>query len=313
MIQVRPRTERLATVPVVPVSPTPEIAVAPELVVTHGTPLLVLFGSNLGTAAELAQQIGHDGTVRGFATTVASLDDYTDNLPPAGAAVIVSASYNGTPPDNAAGFCRWLGGDLAPSALAGVRYTVFGCGNRDWASTYQAIPTLIDTELAAHGATRVHPRGEGDARDDFDGQFRAWYGTLWSDLAHTLDLPTVDTDGQLARGHRYEVDVLTAAAAPLAATYNATTFGIIENRALQRRDGTTPPARSTRHIGLSLPDGLTYRTGDYLGVVPRNPPTWCNGCAPGSSSRTTPACGFGATSRPNRTYPSTNRFRSSHS
>jgi len=29
-----------------------------------------------------------------------------------------------------------------------VEYSVFGCGNRDWAATYQAIPTLIDAQLA---------------------------------------------------------------------------------------------------------------------------------------------------------------------
>ena len=31
-------------------------------------------------------------------------------------------------------------------------YTVFGCGNTEWAATYQAVPTLIDAQLAAHGA-----------------------------------------------------------------------------------------------------------------------------------------------------------------
>jgi hypothetical protein len=29
---------------------------------------------------------------------------------------------------------------LGPDAFGGVEYSVFGCGNRDWAATYQAIP-----------------------------------------------------------------------------------------------------------------------------------------------------------------------------
>src|SRR5207244_3666411 len=102
---------------------------------------------------------------------------------------IVTASYNGTPPDNAGRFCAWLAGKaLAPDALKGVRYTVFGCGNRDWASTYQAVPKQIDAQLAAHGAQRIYARGEADARADFDGDFRTWYAPFWTGLATALDI-----------------------------------------------------------------------------------------------------------------------------
>ena len=55
-----------------------------------------------------------------------------------------------------------------------MRYTVFGCGNSDWASTYQAIPRQIDELLAAKGAERIYARGEGDAKEDLDGHFQAW-------------------------------------------------------------------------------------------------------------------------------------------
>jgi cytochrome P450/NADPH-cytochrome P450 reductase len=63
----------------------------------------------------------------------------------------------------------------------------------DWASTYQAVPTLIDAQLEAHGARRVHTRGEGDARSDFDGQFSEWYKDLWSSLSDSLALSTEAT------------------------------------------------------------------------------------------------------------------------
>jgi cytochrome P450/NADPH-cytochrome P450 reductase len=42
----------------------------------HLTPLLVLYGSNLGTAEGLARQIAEDGLAQGFAATVAPLDDF---------------------------------------------------------------------------------------------------------------------------------------------------------------------------------------------------------------------------------------------
>ena len=111
--------------------------------------------------------------------------------------IIVTASYNGQPPDNAAKFCQKLRDPALPSdAFAGVEYSVFGCGNRDWSATYQAIPTLIDAELEKHGAKRIYKRGEGDARGDFDRDYRAWYGELCPSLANALDLPATTAEAK---------------------------------------------------------------------------------------------------------------------
>ena len=89
--------------------------------------------------------------------------------------LIFCASYNGAAPDNATQFVKWLDGGLPKDALAKVRYAVFGCGNSDWAATYQSVPRMIDEQLAAHGARSLSARGEGDARSDLDGQFEKWF------------------------------------------------------------------------------------------------------------------------------------------
>ena len=141
----------------------------------HNTPLLVLYGSNLGTAEELATRVADLAEVNGFATKLAPLDDFVGKLPEQGGVLIFCASYNGAPPDNATQFVKWLGGDLPKDAFAKVRYAVFGCGNSDWAATYQSIPRLIDEQLAAHGGRSVYARGEGDARSDLDGEFESWF------------------------------------------------------------------------------------------------------------------------------------------
>ena len=166
-IKVRPRAGRTCDLP------TPRRPVAaparrsrvhsppqprrPPSADAHHTPLLVLYGSNLGTAEGLAHTIAEDATNRGFVATVGSLDDHVGSLPKEGGLIVVAASYNGQPPDNAAKFCHWLQDPSLPAdAFAGVEYSVFGCGNRDWAATYQAIPTLIDAELEKHGAKRMY-------------------------------------------------------------------------------------------------------------------------------------------------------------
>src|SRR6202008_1478299 len=91
----------------------------------HNTPLLVLYGSNLGTAEDLATRVADLAEVNGFATKLAPLDDYVGKLPTEGGVLIFCASYNGAAPDNATQFVKWLSGDLAKNAFASVRYAGF--------------------------------------------------------------------------------------------------------------------------------------------------------------------------------------------
>lgn len=119
---------------------------APAAENTHGTPLLVLYGSNLGTAEEVAKELAEEAREQGYRSRTAELDQYSGALPAEGAVIIVTASYNGNPPDCAREFVNWLEHDQTGD-LHDVKYAVFGCGNRSWASTYQRIPRLIDSAL----------------------------------------------------------------------------------------------------------------------------------------------------------------------
>jgi cytochrome P450/NADPH-cytochrome P450 reductase len=274
-IKVRRRTDHLPSPAAAQAPAAPEMrngATAHPSISHHGTPLLVLYGSNLGIAEEIAGRIARDGESYGFAVSLAPLDDYAAKLPVEGAVVVVTASYNGTPPDNAAKFCQWIGtANGAAPALKGVNYTVFGCGNRDWSATFQAIPRLIDTQLEAHGADRIHVRGEGDARDDFDGQFQSWYQPLWRALAAVFHLDLKPASA-LARTPLYTVELIagTDAQNSPATALGARPMRLLANRELHTKDGPFPSKRSTRHLEFALPEGLGYRAGDHLGVVPIN-------------------------------------------
>jgi cytochrome P450/NADPH-cytochrome P450 reductase len=270
-IQVRPRTGRTiaaATPAAMPEKQEPEERPKPvSRTGAHNTPLLVLFGSNLGTAEGIATRIAQDGTQRGFDVTLGTLDDHTGSLSRGGAAVVVCSSYNGTPPDNAGRFCAWISDPATPTdACSGLRYAVFGCGSTDWASTYQAVPTLIDEQLAAHGATRVHDRGAGNAQADFDAQYHSWYAGLWPAMTSALGMPAeVGAHGK--EQPRLAISLVNRQTSnPVVMSYRARPATVRTNRELQRHQA----ERSTRHLDIALPTGMEYSAGDHLGVLPRN-------------------------------------------
>ena len=238
----------------------------------HNTPLLVLYGSNLGSAEELATRVADLAEVNGFATRLAPLDAYVGKLPEQGGVLIFCASYNGAAPDNATQFVKWLDSDLPGDAFAKVRYAVFGCGNSDWAATYQSVPRGIDEKLAAHGARSVFTRGEGDARSDLDGQFEKWFAALGPAAAKEFGLASNITrsadDAPL-----YTIEPVAATAVnAIVAQGGVSPMKVQANSELQTRTSANPSDRSTRHIEVQLPPGISYRVGDHLSVVPRNDP-----------------------------------------
>jgi cytochrome P450/NADPH-cytochrome P450 reductase len=275
-IKVRPRTdkERGAYAGQTAAAATARTASVPAARTRpgHNTPLLVLYGSNLGSAEELATRVADLAEVNGFATKLAPLDDYVGKLPEQGGVLIFCASYNGAAPDNATQFVKWLGGDLPKDAFAKVRYAVFGCGNSDWAATYQSIPRTIDEQLAAHGARSVYARGEGDARSDLDGQFESWFAK-----AAPVAVKEFGVDASFTRRANDEPLYKVEPVAPttvnaIVALGGASPMKVLLNSELQNKSGANASDRSTRHIEVQLPSNLTYRVGDHLSMVPRNDP-----------------------------------------
>ncbi|MDP1585731.1 MAG: flavodoxin domain-containing protein, partial [Bradyrhizobium sp.] len=224
------------------------------------------------TAEELATRVADLAEVNGFATKLAPLDDFVGKLPEEGGVLIFCASYNGAAPDNATRFVKWLGGDLPKDAFSKVRYAVFGCGNSDWAATYQSVPRIIDEQLAAHGGRSVYERGEGDARSDLDGQFESWFAK-----AAPLAMKEFGVDSSFSRSADdeplYQIEpVAPSAVNAIVALGGVAPMKVLANVELQNKAGAGASDRSTRHIEVQLPAGASYRVGDHLSVVPRNDP-----------------------------------------
>lgn len=245
-----------------------------------GPPFYVLYGSNMGTCQDLAQGIARQAAQRGFAPTLAELDACASKeaLLQMGAApvVIVSSTYNGTPPDNAQKFAALVSGDALNSrSLSGLSYALLGCGNKQWRTTFQKFPQQLHARLQALGAQPFMPLGSCDADGDLEAAAEAWQTQLWRTL------PAVVGQGPLPKAQLdtspllYSVDMVNFAGTQARAVLpnkfplqdEARLGVILRNEELQ----SSHSDRSTRHIEIELPEGVTYAAGDHLGVFPENP------------------------------------------
>ncbi|MFI1971798.1 reductase [Streptomyces cinnamoneus] len=237
----------------------------------QGTGLLVLHGSAYGTCRDLARDLADEAARLGFDATVAALDERVGALPHETPVVIVAASYNGRPTDDATDFAAWAEHTAAPGAAEGVHYAVLGVGDRNWAATYQRVPTLLDERLAALGGTRLLPRAAADASGDLTGTVEEFTRALRHALLERYGDPDASAEPaeDAADAPAYTVTEVTGGPLDaLAARHDVRPMTVTE-----AHDLTAPGhPRTKRFLRLALPDGVAYRTADHLAVLPANDP-----------------------------------------
>ncbi|KAF7346798.1 Fatty acid hydroxylase [Mycena sanguinolenta] len=228
-----------------------------------GLPLYVLYGSNTGTSEAFAQRIASEAPSYGFRSSIGTLDSALGKIPKDGPVVIITLSFEGEPPDNAAQFIDWLRNVKDGNEFDNVRFAVFGCGNSDWKATFQKIPTLCDELLEKHGGRKLIERGSGDASaGDFFQKFDEFEAGLWTTLSKVYSTLRSESVEQL------DVKIVEAGTDRATALRHADPFlgRVIENRVLTKNG----PVK--RHIEFELPEGsTTARAGDYVSILPQNP------------------------------------------
>ena len=146
-------------------------------------------------------------------------------------------------------------------ALRGVRLRQPRLG-----ATYQAIPRQVDELLADKGAERIYARGEGDAKDDLDGDFQAWNEPLLPALADKLGV-RLEADDAAAHEPLYQVQAVDKPPANLLiGGAGALPMRVLANRELQNA---ATSGRSTRHLEVRCPTASLPRRRP-LSIVPRN-------------------------------------------
>jgi cytochrome P450/NADPH-cytochrome P450 reductase len=248
-----------------PTAPTRPLVRPQSIPSADRGPLLVLYGSNTGTSEFFAQKLGGEAQARGYEPIVATADEYASGIPDGVPLVVVTASYEGQPPDNAGQFLAWAE-TLQPDVLKGRPVAVLGCGNRQWARTWQAVPKRAEAALLRAGAISVLPRGEADAGGDLFGAFDEWLDALWPALATALGQKAPE---EMPATEGLTVEVRKGERERLLRLDELQRGTVVANTELV--DMTKLNARSKRHLEIRLPKGMSYQTGDYLAVLARNP------------------------------------------
>ncbi|ART68640.1 cytochrome [Mycobacterium dioxanotrophicus] len=244
-------------------------AARPRAVAAPGSKVTVLHGSNLGNCRALAQQLADEATDLGYQTTVAALDTAAGALPSEGAVVVVAASYNGQPTDDARRFVEWLD-DTGTRAQPVIPYAVLGVGDRNWAETYQSVPKRIDERLTELIGAPVIPRGEADTSGDFAGTVEDFSAALWQALAPasgTAALDAADNTELLYELRAIDGPVTSA----IDARFEVQPATVLDNVALVDVDA-HDMGNGKRLIRIALPDDVEYHTGDHVTVLPDNSP-----------------------------------------
>jgi cytochrome P450/NADPH-cytochrome P450 reductase len=246
--------------------PAQPVVIAKDDSVTNGSDgklIQIIYGSNTGTSQSFGQKLAARLSRCGWSPAVIEMDSAVNKISKDGPLIVITASYEGQPPDNAASFVAWLKSMTDKTSFQGVHYAVFGCGHSDWRSTFQRVPTLVDTLLAEFGGIRLTERGVTDAaRGDMYGEFEEWVDK------HLLPCLSDETDSGAQSDYappELKLELSTQGRASHL-QQNVQWGAVLASTCL------TPPGQPEKwHIEIQLPSNTTYSVGDYLAVLPLNP------------------------------------------
>lgn len=156
-----------------------------------GVDVRVLYGSQTGNARRVASLLRDVVAGQGLSVVATDLKEYeVERLWREKCVLLVLPTYQGgAPPDSAAWFCQWLDESstdfrVGTTALDGLRYGVFGCGNSLYEDDFNAVAKKVDRQLRSLGGHALSGVGLGDEQTgDYGDQGQAWAATLLPALA----------------------------------------------------------------------------------------------------------------------------------
>ncbi|MEM6469963.1 MAG: sulfite reductase flavoprotein subunit alpha [Planctomycetota bacterium] len=213
------------------------------------TPIDIVYGTQTGNSEELANEAASLAKTKGYQPRITGLDSVSmDMLAGMTNLIVVISTYGeGEMPDNAQIFWDELSASTAPR-LETLNFGVLALGDTSYEHFCRA-GKLIDTRLEQLGAQRLAARLDCDV--DYEEPAAAWLQSTIPDAGAAI------------------ADDQPAPAKPSWSRKNPYPGEAIDNRILSGENS----AKEIRHIAFEMGEsGMTYETGDALGVMPVNHP-----------------------------------------
>lgn len=252
-----------------------------------GRNIAIFYGSQTGTAEEFAGRLMKDAQRYGMKALVLDPEESTmEDLPEIAEVekslvIFCMATYGeGDPTDNAQEFYEWL--QQTDVELTGLRYTVFGLGNRTY-EHYNSVGKYVDKRLEELGAERVYQLGLGDDDSNIEEDFVTWKEGFWPSVCQTLG---VEASGEDLSFRGYSLTVHDKAELDVDSIYTGEVARIKSYKKQRPPFDSKNPylspvgtnrellkggERSCMHIEFDITESkIRYETGDHVAVYPTN-------------------------------------------
>lgn len=182
--------------------------------------LLILYGSQTGTAQDVAEKIYREAKRRHFSAKVIALDSYNISslIHEQMVIFVCSTTGQGDPPDNMKMFWRFiLRKNLPVTSLSQMRFALLGLGDSAY-QKFNFIAKKLYKRLQQLGASSLLPVALADDQHDLgpDAVIYPWLTSLWEKVLEICPLPPgreiISSD--IRPPSRYKTDFLNCSELP---------------------------------------------------------------------------------------------------
>lgn len=175
--------------------------------------IVILYGSETGTAQDMAEQIWRDAKRIGASCSVMSMDEYdvTNLIYEDLVIFVVATAGQGDQPTNMKKFWRFLlRKNLPANSLQNLRYGVLGLGDSSY-QKYNFAAKKLNRRLAQLGGNEILTIGLADDQHDLgiDAVTVPWTNQLWEKMSSLLGIaPRIPISNEKNIITKFDVDVL---------------------------------------------------------------------------------------------------------
>ena len=250
--------------------------------------LLILFGSQTGTAQDLAEKIGCESIKLGFKSRVRGFIDVNIHnlIKETKIIFILSTAGDGEFPDNSKMLWQQLlRKNLESNIFEKVKIAIFGLGDSNY-DKFNWPSRKLSKRLSQLGAKVIIDKGEGDEQHPWglEGTFFPWSLKLWENLCgKTIDSTIFHVKPSssfiLKVKNKYVEEKKNGNVAlnmHEMRIEEESNFSSFENKAVKasvarnKRITDYNHWQDVRHIEIETSSILTYETGDVLCIRPKN-------------------------------------------